>query len=74
MGKTFAQRCQHYSREYSIRPHYVKKFNRLGRQTNNEHFPKDGMAVKKKKVIKMACPCDLTTTLKCNRGKCNCDK
>ena len=49
MGKTFAQRCQHYSREYSIRPHYVKKFNRLGRQTNNEHFPKDGMAVKKKK-------------------------
>ena len=48
MGKTFAQRCQHYSREYSIRPHYVKKFNRLGRQTNNEHFPKDGMAVKKK--------------------------
>ena len=22
----------------------------------------------------MACPCDLTTTLKCNRGKCNCDK
>ena len=27
---------------------YVKKFNRLGRQTNNEHFPKDGMAVKKK--------------------------
>ena len=28
---------------------YVKKFNRLGRQTNNEHFPKDGMAVKKKK-------------------------
>lgn len=49
MGKTFAQRCQHYSREYSMRPHnYVKKFNRLGRQTNNEHFPKDGMAVKKK--------------------------